>query len=65
VGTLIKKHVSAPMSVLIKKLNEVLRGWANYHRHVVASEVFSRIDTYVFERLRSMLRKRHPKKSKK
>jgi len=65
VGTLIKKHVSAPMSVLIKKLNEVLRGWANYHRHVVASEVFSRVDTYVFERLRSMLRKRHPKKSKK
>jgi RNA-directed DNA polymerase len=65
VGTLIKKHVSAPMAVLIKKLNEVLRGWANYHRHVVSSEAFSRIDTYVFEQLRNMLRKRHPNKSKK
>jgi RNA-directed DNA polymerase len=65
VGKLIKKHVSAPMSVLIKKLNEALRGWANYHRHVVSSEAFSRIDTYVFEQLRSMLRKRHPNKSKK
>jgi RNA-directed DNA polymerase len=65
VGTLIKKHVSAPMPVLIKKLNEVLRGWANYHRHVVASEAFSRIDTYVFEQLRSMVRKRHPNKSEK
>jgi RNA-directed DNA polymerase len=65
VGTLIKKHVSAPMPVLIKKLNAILRGWANYHRHVVASEVFSRIDKYVFEQLRRMLRRRHPKKSKK
>ena len=65
VGTLIKKYVSAPMLVLIKKLNETLRGWANYHRHVVASEAFSRIDTYVFEQLRSMVSKRHPNKSKK
>jgi len=38
VGTLIRKHVSVPMPVLIKKLNETLRGWGNYHRHVVASE---------------------------
>jgi len=63
VGTLIRKHVSAPMPVLIKKLNAMLRGWANYHRHVVASEAFSRIDTYVFEQLRRMLRRRHPTKS--
>jgi len=65
VGTLIRKHVSAPMSALIKKLNQSLRGWANYHRHVVASKAFSRIDPYVFEQLWRMLRKRHPKKSKK
>lgn len=65
VGMLIKKHVSAPMPFLIKKLNETLRGWANYHRHVVSSEAFSRIDNYVFEQLWRMVRKRHPKKSKK
>ncbi|MBW2671705.1 MAG: hypothetical protein JRD87_17945 [Deltaproteobacteria bacterium] len=49
---------------MIKKLNQTLRGWANYHRHVVSSEAFSRIDTYVFEQLWRMLRKRHPRKSK-
>jgi len=63
VRTLIQSHVSAPMPGLIKKLNEALRGWANYHRHVVASEAFSRIDTYVFEQLRRMLRRRHSQKS--
>lgn len=64
VGTLIRKHVSTPMPVLIKKLNQMLSGWANYHRHVVASEAFSRVDTYIFEQLWRMVRRRHQNKSK-
>jgi len=63
-GDLIRKYVSAPMPALIKKLNQTLRGWANYHRHVVASEAFSKVDTYVFEQLWRMLRRRHPNRSK-
>ena len=59
VGTLIRTHVSAPMPVLIKKLNQTLRGWGNYHRHVVASEAFGRIDRYVHEQLWRMVRRRH------
>jgi len=35
------------MPALVKKLNQTLRGWGNYHRHVVASETFARIDKYV------------------
>ncbi len=65
VGTILRKHVSAPMPALIKKLNQVLRGWGNYHRHVVSSDAFSRIDTYVYEQLWRMLHRRHPQKSKK
>ncbi len=63
VGTMIRKHVGAPMPVLIEALNPVLRGWANYHCHVVASEAFHRIDHYVFEHLWHMLQRRHPHKS--
>ena len=62
VGTIIQKHVGAPMAALVKKLNAVLRGWANYHRHVVASDAFKRIDTYVYEQLWQMIKKRHNKK---
>jgi RNA-directed DNA polymerase len=63
-GTLIRAHVSAPMVDLIQKLNQTLRGWANYHRHVVSSDAFSRIDTYVYEQLWRMLHRRHPHKNK-
>ncbi|MCP4609530.1 MAG: group II intron reverse transcriptase/maturase [Planctomycetes bacterium] len=63
-GTIIRKYVSSPMGKLIKKLNSMLRGWANYHRHVVSSEVFARVDTYVYEQLWRMLHRRHSNKSK-
>jgi RNA-directed DNA polymerase len=65
IGMIIRKYVKSPLVIMVKKLNEVLRGWAYYHRHIVASEAFSRVDNYVFDQLWQMLRKRHPKKSKK
>jgi len=65
VGTLIRKHTSAPIIILIKKLNQMLRGWANYHRHVVASDTFARVDNYVYKQLWRMLRRRHSRKSRK
>ncbi len=64
IGTLTRKYVSAPMPIFIKKMNEILRGWGNYHRHVVASRAFSCVDTYVFDQLWRMLRRRHPSKGK-
>jgi RNA-directed DNA polymerase len=63
VRTLIRAHVGAPMPILIRKLNQMLRGWGNYHRHVVASEAFGRIDRYVHEQLWHMVRRRHSGKS--
>jgi len=62
---LIHKHVGGPLEPLVKKLNQTLRGWGNYHRHVVSSETFSLIDTFVYEQLWRMIKKRHRKKSKK
>ena len=53
------------MPFVIKKLNQTLRGWANYHRHVMSSETFSRVDNYVYEQLKQMVRKRHRNKPQK
>ena len=63
-GTLIRKHVGAPMPVLIKKLNDSLRGWGNYHKHIVASDAFDHVDKYVYDQLWNMVKRRHRKKSK-
>jgi len=62
-GILIRSHVNAPMPALVKQLNQALRGWSNYHRHVVAGDAFSRVNLYVYRQLWRMLRRRHPGKS--
>ena len=33
---------------LIKTLNPIIRGWANYHRHIVAAETFGKLDNYTW-----------------
>lgn len=65
IGDATREYVSAPMPALVKKLNQMLLGWGNYHRNVVASEAFGSVDTYVYEQLWRMLRRRHPNKSRK
>jgi len=48
---------------LINRLNPVLRGWANYHRHNICGKVFSQIDSFVWWRLIRWGKRRHPQKS--
>ena len=65
VGSISRRYVSAPMPALIQALNQTLRGWGNYHRHVVSSAAFSRVDKYVYEQLGRTIHRRHSKKSRK
>jgi RNA-directed DNA polymerase len=48
---------------LIRVLNPILRGWANYYRGVVSSRVFGRLGGYVFWKTRRWISKTHPNKS--
>ena len=48
---------------LIEQLNPKIRGWANYHRHVVSKRTFGRVDHSLFSSLWKWARRRHPNKS--
>lgn len=49
---------------MIRMLNPILRGWTNYHRHVVAREAFYQVQRYINGLLWRWMRRRHPKKSR-
>ncbi len=64
VKEIISKSISVQTEVLIAKLNPVLRGWANYHREVVAKQTFSKLDFQIYWKLMRWGLRRHPRKSK-
>jgi len=51
-------------SELIDRLNPVIRGWANYHRHIICGETFSQLNNFVWFRLMRWGKRRHPKKTR-
>lgn len=63
VKAIIRKFMYVSIPMMIRKLNETLRGWAYYHRHVVASEVFGWVDTMVYHALWRALKRMHSSKS--
>jgi RNA-directed DNA polymerase len=48
---------------LVQRLNPLLRGWAQYHRHAVSYRVFQSIDNHIWHRLLRWARRRHPGRS--
>ena len=63
----IRKTIQAALGMsaadLIHELNPKIRGWANYHRHVVSQRTFVRVDHHIFSSLWRWARRRHPNKN--
>ncbi len=59
---IIKDYGAAKQANLIKMLNPVIRGWANYHRHAVAKAIFARNDHMIWSMLWRWAVRRHPNK---
>jgi len=45
---------------LIAQLNPIIRGWANYHQHIVSKRMFVKVDNFIFQWLWQWTRRRHP-----
>ena len=59
----IKGNKATKQINLINALNPILRGWANYHKHVVAKEIFGYVDHKIWSTLWQWAARRHPNKS--
>ena len=59
----VKENKMARQRNLILLLNPIIRGWAQYHRHVVASKTFATVDHRIWRTLWYWSKRRHPNKS--
>jgi RNA-directed DNA polymerase len=62
--TVLKHGRTWKQDVLIERLNQQIRGWANYHQSVCANATFSYIDNALFWILWRWAKRRHPHKGK-
>jgi len=58
----IRENKQATAGNLIAQLNPKIRGWANYHRHVVSKEIYAKVDHAIFCALWQWAKRRHSKK---
>jgi RNA-directed DNA polymerase len=56
-------HKQTPTGQVIRALNPVIRGWANYYRHSAAKKVFSKVQNAQWQMLWNWAKRRHPNKS--
>lgn len=61
----VKYYRGANQELLIAKLNQITKGWAEYHHCVCAKSTFSLIDHRLWEMLWKWAKRRHPRKCNK
>lgn len=58
---IIVKHRGSQAAVLIRNLNPVITGWANYHRHACSKKTFYLLDRILWRNIWNWARRRHNK----
>lgn len=63
VREIIRVNRSVKQETLIHLLNPKIRGWANYHRHIVSKQTYVKVDYHIWRALWRWARRRHSRKS--
>lgn len=56
---IIVKHRGSRAAVLIRNLNRVITGWANYHKHACSKKIFFLLDRFLWRNIWNWARRRH------
>jgi RNA-directed DNA polymerase len=59
IRTIIRGSKAEKQETVIARLNPVIWGWANYHRHQVAQQTFEKVDNVIWSELWRWARRRH------
>jgi RNA-directed DNA polymerase len=59
---IIKSHLGSTTIDMLRELNPVIRGWANYHRHACSKKAFRYVDSCIFKNLWIWAKRRHRNK---
>ncbi|MGG0454247.1 group II intron reverse transcriptase/maturase [Priestia megaterium] len=57
-----KKKQGSNVVNLIKDLNPIIRGYANYWNTVTSKKIFSKMDSYIWKKVKHFLKRLHPNK---
>jgi RNA-directed DNA polymerase len=63
VRTITGQTTNQPLTVVLHRLNPVLRGWVNYFRHGASSKTYAMLDTFTWQRVMRWLGRKHPRTS--
>jgi len=61
---IIRVNLMRRHEIMIIRLNQVIRGWCNYHKHICSKKTFQTLDKNIFKYLWLWAKRRHPMKSK-
>ncbi|MFA5330405.1 MAG: group II intron maturase-specific domain-containing protein [Prolixibacteraceae bacterium] len=56
---IIVKHRGSQTAILIRNLNRVITGWANYHRHACSKKTFYLLDRILWRNIWNWARRSH------
>src|SRR5436305_9139331 len=59
-----RRFQGAPVAAVVRALNPIIRGWANYFRAQCAGRTFAKLEKWMYDREVRYAKRRHPNKSR-